>query len=1175
MLHLAEDLEEMLAGALDERQKIDVLNQLAWAIKDRDPRRGLVLSQTAYSLSRTGSFVGEPYHQGLGKSLTGLTVLNKRLSNYDAALSTAFEAIPILECIEDIDSLLVVLNAIGTTYRTMADYPGALTYHFRALQLARKIDNKSQEASTLNNIGLIYNKSGDYLQELAVYQQSLRIYQEVGHIHGEASVYNNIAMAYLSSGNHHSALLAAQQSLELAQAIGHKTLEANVFCTLGEISTRMEDYQQALNYLQQGVDTARAVGLRFVEMYSLLNIGRLYNQQQQSSVALPFLLQALAIAEETASKAELAQCHQILAEAYKQQHDFAASLYHFEQFHSIEKEIFNDHSDQRLKNLQIIHNTETAVQEAELYQLKNAALEQEVAEREKVTAALGESERRYRTIYNTTPVMFHSVDAEGYIVDVNDYWLKTMAYECREEVIGRKTIEFLTEESRQFALEVGFPTFFREGLGRNGLHQFVKKNGDVIQVLLSATAERDNNGSVARSLTAMVDVTDRYLAEKSLKTSQANLSALIDSTTDLIWSVDRNYALITVNAALKRLYRSLFGSEVELAPGVNIVAVSPPDLANEFRNHYNHVFKGERFTTELTSKNIILEMTFTPIVTETGVITGAAVFARDITQRKQSEIDLQQANEALRRRVAELAALNRITQAVVTLSDLHSILEAIAQQMTQLFSARSTLILLLNAEKTNLTVAVDNDIDPNASDTTAIKLDIDQMPIAAQILATQQPLIISQKQIDDLPTPFREVLQAKDGCCGMLVPLHMRGDLIGIITVVTDQPERAYTIAELKLAETIAGQLAGAIEHAKLLDETQKARELAEAANRAKSQFLSTMSHELRTPLTSVLGYVQILKRDPSLSEGQLSGLNIIEQSGDHLLMLLNDILDLAKIEAGKLELRESEICLATFLEGINEIVCIRAQKQNIYFRFEVVPAEAQDRLLTTFVRADEKCLRQVLINLLGNAVKFTHTGGVTFRVGYVDTGADPALASGKRVFRFQIEDTGIGIAPEDLKTIFQPFQQVHNSINRSTGTGLGLTISVNLIDLMGSALQVSSTLNEGSSFWFDLALTEVNNTWPVDTSTGPYTQRILGDDSLACADSRTQIVPPSPEDLADLLDLAIIGDIQTLRQCVDTLEQSNEQLQPFAQEIHQLTQEFQIDKIRDLLKSYSQNGHP
>jgi signal transduction histidine kinase len=522
-----------------------------------------------------------------------------------------------------------------------------------------------------------------------------------------------------------------------------------------------------------------------------------------------------------------------------------------------------------------------------------------------------------------------------------------------------------------------------------------------------------------------------------------------------------------------------------------------------------------------------------------------------------------------------LAALNRITQAVVTLSDLHSILEAIAQQMTQLFSARSTLILLLNAEKTSLTVAVDNDTDPNASDTTSIKLDIDRMPVAAHILETQQPQIISQEQINDFSAPFREVIQAKDGCCGMLVPLHMRGDVIGIITVVTDQPERAYSTAELKLAETIAGQVAGAIEHAKLLDETQKARELAEAANRAKSQFLSTMSHELRTPLTSVLGYVQILKRDPSLTESQRTGLNIIEQSGDHLRMLLDDILDLAKIEAGKLELRESEICLATFLKGINELVRIRAQKQNIYFRFEFFPVEAQERLLTTFVRVDEKCLRQVLINLLGNAVKFTHTGGVTFRVGYVDTDVDPSLTPGKRVFRFQIEDTGIGIAPEDLKTIFQPFQQARNSINQTTGTGLGLTISVNLIDLMGSALQVSSTLDKGSSFWFDLSLTEVNDTWAVDTPTGPYAQRVLGDESLVCADSRNQVVLPSPEDLAGLLDLAIIGDIQTLRQRVNALEQSDEQLQPFAREIHQLTQEFQIDKIRDLLKSYYQNGRP
>ncbi len=248
--------------------------------------------------------------------------------------------------------------------------------------------------------------------------------------------------------------------------------------------------------------------------------------------------------------------------------------------------------------------------------------------------------------------------------------------------------------------------------------------------------------------------------------------------------------------------------------------------------------------------------------------------------------------------------------------------------------------------------------------------------------------------------------------------------------------------------------------------EAETAKNKAEVASHAKSVFLANMSHELRTPLNGILGYAQILKRQSTITENQRHGLNIIEQSGDHLLNLINEVLDLAKIESGKLELYETDFHFPNFLQNIVEIIRIKAETQNIYFRYELMN---DNDPLPVGVHGDEKYLRQILINLLGNAVKFTDEGGVTFKVGYLNK--LEAYSTEHRRIMFRIEDTGAGIAPEDLDSIFKPFHQVGDKEHKIKGTGLGLAISQNLIHLMGGEFQVESTLGEGSTFWFDIML--------------------------------------------------------------------------------------------------------
>lgn len=390
---------------------------------------------------------------------------------------------------------------------------------------------------------------------------------------------------------------------------------------------------------------------------------------------------------------------------------------------------------------------------------------------------------------------------------------------------------------------------------------------------------------------------------------------------------------------------------------------------------------------------------------------------RDITERKQAEDEIKALNASLELRVLERTEeLRRQTRYLRTMID--------TLPMMVWFKDTDSRFLVVNQ---GLAAACSHSVDSMVGKSDP---DVWQREHAEAYRADDME-VMATGRLKTMEEPFVDAHNGSVWVETFKAPvLDEDGRVLGTVGVSRDISERRAVEAARETALAEAERLA-----------------------RLRSEFMARMSHELRTPLNGILGYTQVLQGEAGLQERHSVMVNVIQKSGEHLLDLINDILDFAKIEAGKQALSLSDVHLPVFLGNIAGIVAVNSEQKQLAFVYKI----AED--VPEGVRADEMRLRQVLLNLLSNAVKYTERGEISLTV--------TALEPGR--LRFKVRDTGIGIENEQLETIFRPFEQAGDSRNHSSGTGLGLVISRELVRLMGSEIFVTSQIGKGSCFWFDL----------------------------------------------------------------------------------------------------------
>ncbi len=493
--------------------------------------------------------------------------------------------------------------------------------------------------------------------------------------------------------------------------------------------------------------------------------------------------------------------------------------------------------------------------------------------------------------------------------------------------------------------------------------------------------------------------------------------------------------------------------------------------------------------------------------------------------RIEVELERQKAKQALEKQIKRALLLEKITQEIRQSLDTKQIFQTAAQQIGSAFEvSRCQIHLYSDRAKETIPVVAEYVADKTLFPVFSWEIPLENNPYLQKVIHQYTPVAV-----DDIYT--EPLLKWGIPCLAKLaiksilaVQTSYQGKINGVIILLQSDRFRQWQPEAIELLEAVAGQVGIALAQGRLLEQEkqqrqelslknlalEKAKAQSEIANRAKTQFLAQMSHELRTPLNAILGFTEILTNE-ALDDTQQKYLAIINKSGRHLLNLINDVLDMSKIEAGQVSLEFKRFNLADFLNDIHEMFVLPAQTKGL----QLITQTSSD--IPQNIVTDENKLRQVLINLLNNAIKFTSKGKVSLTV----------TCKSDRCLLFKVRDTGSGIAAEELELLFKPFIQTEAGRKSGEGTGLGLSITNNFVQLLGGQIQVESVLGAGTTFSFELPINLMKPqshsqvTWTLETdNTEHLNPETITSLALGQPEYRILVVDDNPANRALLLQL-------------------------------------------------------
>ncbi|MBL1176628.1 PAS domain S-box protein [Pantanalinema sp. GBBB05] len=591
----------------------------------------------------------------------------------------------------------------------------------------------------------------------------------------------------------------------------------------------------------------------------------------------------------------------------------------------------------------------------------------------------------------------------------------------------------------------------------------------------------DAQGRITGHFGVQRNVSDRKRTEEELRKSEERWQLVIKASNDGIFDLD----LQTGTVFRSHQWAEMFGYEPNEVPNREIEWLSrihPDDydrvVAATVANYRQEtqVFAQEyRFRCQDGSYKWVLDRSLL-VWDEVGRPVRLVGSLSDISERKQVEDERQQAEETLRRQQEFLRTVIDTPPNLIFAKDWNGRFVLANQATAEIYG--------VSVEE--LIGKTDADFNPNLAE-------VEQFLQADREVITTGQL----KLIEETVTSAMGVTQAFQTIKKPIISID--GDSVLALGIATDITDRKQ--AEAALRSSLEQQAELLAQTQKQSADLEKAKDAAEAASRAKSEFLANMSHELRTPLNVILGFTQIMSRDRSLKAEHRDYVGIISRSGRHLLALINDVLEMSKIEAGRLKLHPTSFDLYHLLDTLYEMLHLKANAKHLSLTFD------RSAHLPQYITTDEGKLRQVLLNLLGNAIKFTSVGSVTLRVSVesgekdIESAIDRAatnpvitcsasLPSPPLTLTFQVEDTGLGIAADDIQRLFTPFMQTPTGQQSSEGTGLGLAISQKFVQLMGGEITVESIVDQGSMFQFYI---QVEPTEMAQLPSFYPTQRVIG----------------------------------------------------------------------------------